>query len=303
MAVKKLLFVDTNKWLDFYRARTEASLSLLEHLDQISDQIIVTWQLEMEFKKNRHAAMIEGMQELKSAPGLARPGLFSNTKEVRAIQTAQKRSEARLKKLKAKYIKAFNSPATADPVYKICQRIFHKTDALVLRRGMPIGNTIRRLAMRRFFSGCPPRKKGDTSMGDAYNWEWMVHCAIEQNAELVIVSRDSDYGAVFDDNCYPNDHLKQEFSERVSRKRKLLLYNKVSDALEHFKVMVTETEKQEEESIVQNPSPMIENVVTKLRGGAADHSALYLAARKIYEEIVARGAGTPPTPPHPAEPK
>lgn len=51
----------------------------------------------------------------------------------------------------------------------------------------------------------------------------MIHCAKEQKAELVIVSRDSDYGVMFDNKAYINDHLKQEFSERVSKKRTLLL--------------------------------------------------------------------------------
>ena len=49
---KKLLFVDTNIWLDFYRARSEAGLSLLRHLDSIRNQIIMTYVVEMEFKKN-----------------------------------------------------------------------------------------------------------------------------------------------------------------------------------------------------------------------------------------------------------
>jgi hypothetical protein len=251
--IKKLLFVDTNIWLDFYRARTEAGLSLLKHLEQVADKIIVTSQLEMEFKKNRQAAMIEGMQELKPAQALARPGLFSDTKEMRAIHSGQKKAETRVKKLKARYVKALASPAEQDPVYKICQRIFHKEDPLVLTREMPIRKLIRRRALRRFLLGCPPRKRNDTSMGDAFNWEWMVECAISQNAELVIVSRDADYGVVFENEAYVNDHLKQEFSERVSRKRKLLLYHKVSEALRHFQIQVTEKEKQEEEAIVKTP--------------------------------------------------
>src|SRR5687768_4964771 len=115
--VTKLLFVDTNIWLDFYRARTEAGLSLLEHLDQIADKIIVTSQLEMEFKKNRLTAMKEGMQELKPTPGLSRPGFFSNAKEVRAIQSSQRMAESRLKSLKARYVRAFKSPEH-DPVYQ-----------------------------------------------------------------------------------------------------------------------------------------------------------------------------------------
>lgn len=53
MAIKNLRFVDTNIWLDFYRARKDAGLALLAHAEAVADRIIVTYQLETEFKKNR----------------------------------------------------------------------------------------------------------------------------------------------------------------------------------------------------------------------------------------------------------
>ncbi len=74
----------------------------------------------------------------------------------------------------------------------------------------------------------------------------MVHCAVAENAELVIVSRDSDFGAVFEDKVYVNDHLRQEFSERVSHKRKLLLLTRLSEALKHFAIAVTPQEVEAE---------------------------------------------------------
>lgn len=70
----------------------------------------------------------------------------------------------------------------------------------------------------------------------------MIHCAIEENAELVIVSRDTDYGVMLKQKAYINDHLKQEFQERVSKKRKILLYNRLTDALKHFNVAVSQKE-------------------------------------------------------------
>lgn len=79
----------------------------------------------------------------------------------------------------------------------------------------------------------------------------MIECALRNNGELVIVSRDADYGTVFEDKAYVNDHLKQEFGERVSTKRKLLLYTKLSDALKHFQIPVTRAEEEEEEHIIQ----------------------------------------------------
>lgn len=69
-------------------------------------------------------------------------------------------------------------------------------------------------------------------------------------AELVIVSRDSDYGVSFEGKNYVNDDLRQEFSDRVSKKRKLLLYEKLSDALKHFARPITSQEQEAESEIV-----------------------------------------------------
>jgi hypothetical protein len=247
--VKKLLFVDANIWLDFYRTRTDAGMSLLARLDSMSDRIIVTYQLEMEVKKNRQSAMIEGVQELKPLQNVSRPALFSDAAAVRSLKSNIDKADASIKKLKTRLMKALENPALYDPVYKVYQRVFHKTDGLVLARDNPIRRIIRRRAFRRFIHGCPPRKKNDTSIGDAINWEWMIECATAHTAELVIVSRDSDYGVMHDKISYINDHLRQEFSDRVSRKRKLLLYTRLSEALEHFNVEVTEAERKEEEHI------------------------------------------------------
>ena len=253
--LRKLLFVDTNIWLDFYRTRNEAGLALLKHLEAVCDSIIVTFQLESEYKKNRQAAILEGLQDLKSPGQVPRPGIFSDAKSTQVLVKSLKEADKRVKDLKLRLTKALDSPSTHDPVYQACQRIFHKTDSLVLTRDNKIKNEIRRKAFRRFMHGCPPRKKNDTSYGDAFNWEWMIHCANVQNAELVIVSRDSDFGAVFDNKVYVNDHLKQEYSERVSKKRKLLLYTRLSEALKHFSVPVSDQEAEAEIEVVRLRKP------------------------------------------------
>lgn len=249
--MKKLLFIDTNIWLDFYRARNETGLALLDHAESVCADVIVTYQLETEFKKNRQTVILESMQELKAPAQVPRPGIFSDSRASSVLTKSIKDADKRVKSLKAKLTSVLSNPSAHDPVYKACQRIFHRESALVLTRDNPVRHTIRRRAFRRFLHGCPPRKKNDTSMGDAFNWEWMIHCATEQNAELVIVTRDSDYGITFENKSYINDHLKQEFSERVSKKRKILLYSKLSDALKHFEVPVTPQEEAVEAEIVK----------------------------------------------------
>lgn len=249
--LKKILFVDTNIWLDFYRARNDAGLALLKHAEAVADSIIVTYQLESEFKKNRQAAIIEGMQELKPPGQIPRPAIFSDAKSTQILNKSLKEAEKRVKELKSRLTKALENPTANDTVYQACQRIFHKADVLTLARDNPAKLAIRRKAFRRYLHGCPPRKRNDTSFGDAFNWEWMISCANSQNAELVIVSRDSDYGATFDNKVFVNDHLRQEFSERVSKKRKLLLYTRLSEALKHFAIPVTDREINAEKEILE----------------------------------------------------
>jgi len=250
MPLRKLLFVDANIWLDFYRGRNETGLALLKHAESISNDIIVTYQLESEFKRNRHAAILEGMKELKAPSQIPRPGIFSDAQATRVIIKSFAEIEKGVKKLKTRLNRALAEPTLHDPVYQACQRIFHREESpIVLRHDNKIRNAIRRRAFRRFLHGYPPRKGSDISIGDAFNWEWMIYCAQENTADLVIVSRDGDYGTSFGDKIHVNDDLRQEFSDRVSKKRKLLLYHKLSDALKHFAVEVSPEEEQAESEI------------------------------------------------------
>lgn len=252
MPVPNLLFIDTNIWLDFYRARNETSLHLLDHVEGVASRLIVTYQLEIEFKKNRQAAMLEGIQQLKPPTPFSRPGIFSNAKDAQVIARNLKDTETRVRKMRRRMTRALENPADHDPVYKVCQRVFHKNDDLALRRDSKLKKTIRTKALRRFLHGCPPRKNSDTSMGDALNWEWMVHCAVEKKAGLVVVSRDPDYGLTLEQTSYINDHLRQEFSDRVSRKRDLLLFPLLSEALKLFEIKISAKEEEAEKELVSN---------------------------------------------------
>ena len=247
---KKLLFIDTNIWLDFYRARGDAGLKLLNHVEAIKDRVIVTYQLESEFKTNRQKVLQESWANLKAPDGLGLPNIVADAKTTKILSKDMKDAKKRVESLRKKLVRVIAKPTLHDPVYKICQRIFHRKDDITLTRSNDLRHVIRRKAFRRFLHGCPPRKRQDVSIGDAFNWEWMVHCATERNAELVIVTRDSDFGITIGDESYINDHLKQEFQERVSKKRKIRLCCRLTDALKHFNVKITTKDVQAEADIV-----------------------------------------------------
>jgi PIN domain len=65
MPADPLLFVHTNIWLDFYRSQTGAGLSLLKHLEDVKDQIVMTYQVEIEFKGNRQRIISDSYNALK----------------------------------------------------------------------------------------------------------------------------------------------------------------------------------------------------------------------------------------------
>jgi len=248
---ERILFLDTNILLDFYRSRTEAGLALLDHIDSIRDRLITSYQVEMEFKKHRQSAIIESFNALKAPPQIPRPGLFSDAATMKALKNDLERAEKRVKRLSTRLRRALLNPTTHDPVYKVAQRLFCKRDSLCLSRDMKIRYSIRRLAFKRFILGYPPRKQSDTSIGDAINWEWIIHCAVNCTAEVVIVSRDSDYGATLDSESFLNDWLEQEFKARVSRKREIRLFSRLSEALKLFAVPITQAEEQAEEEITR----------------------------------------------------
>lgn len=230
-------------------------LKLLERAEKISDRIIVTYQLENEFKKNRQAAILEGIRGLKLPEKMSHPGIFSDAREVQAIDKNLERITRQVENLKSSLVQALEEPGVHDPVYKLCERVFRKSDDLALTPGHRSTPNLRRRAFRRFLHGAPPRKADDTSIGDAFNWEWMVECAIHKKSDLVIVSRDADYGVTLDDKSYINDYLKHEFSERVGRERSVTLCTRLSKALKHFAVEVSAQEEEVEKELASSVAP------------------------------------------------
>src|SRR5439155_10326256 len=144
VAIKKLLFVDANIWLDFYRARTEAGLDLLHHAEATSEKVIVTYQLESEFKRNRQNVILETMKELKAPTQIQRPGIFSDAQAIKVVSKHLKEVEKRVAKLRSQLSRVIDNPTMYDPVYQACQRIFHREDSpIVLTRDNKLRRSIR----------------------------------------------------------------------------------------------------------------------------------------------------------------
>jgi len=248
-----LVFIDTNIYLDFYRYRNDLSLSLLRRLDDNHDRIIITAELEMEYKKNRQKVILEALHSIKpqTAGQLNIPSFLKESTYNKTSSRLVKEWNVLANKLLIRTEKLLESPGRYDPVYRILQRLFKARATCHLNRGNKIRKLIYEKAQRRYTLGYPPRKPNATSIGDSINWEWIVYCAAQCHDDIVIISRDSDYGALEKNNHYLNDWLIQEFKERVSHKRSITLTGRLSEGFTIAGITVPAAEQQAEEKSLQ----------------------------------------------------
>lgn len=271
-----LIFIDTNIFLDFYRIRkSNVSLKYLEEIEKHFDLIITSSQVEMEFKKNRQSVILESIGEVNKINNvnISVPAILSDAKAVEMIEKSKKNISKKQKELRERIEKILKNPTYNDPVFKSLQKLFsHKSD-INLNRENKLRFTIRNLAKKRFILGYPPRKKTDNSIGDAVNWEWIIRCAQNSGKHIIIVTRDSDFGCVYDNDSHLNDWLKQEFKQRISQKRKIILTDKLHKAFQLVKIPVTKEMIEEEENVI----------TTSFRN--YDSHQLQEAIRKLQERI------------------
>jgi predicted nucleic acid-binding protein len=248
------VFIDTNIFLDFYRGNKEASISLLRKIDSVKDRVISTYQVEMEFKKNRQNVLYETFKNIDFNLQLSLPAIFRDSATGKSLDSLTSDAKDKVKILKKRFSDLFYSPKLNDEVFRVLENVFHNPSEHVLTRDMKIRHEMKRLAWRRFILGYPPRKKNDTSIGDALNWEWIINCGKKYSGKIIIVSRDGDYGISIKDDVYLNDHLYQEYKERVGLKREIMLTNKLSDAFRELDVPITKQEVTAEKELVEEGS-------------------------------------------------
>jgi predicted nucleic acid-binding protein len=248
-----IIFIDTNIFLDFYRMRkSDVSMKYLQEVENHKDLIITTSQVEMEFKKNRQEVILESILEVKKNINinLNVPTILSDAKAVDMIKKSKKVIEDQQKRLKLQIERILKNPSTYDPVFQSLQKLFKFNSPINLNRENKTRFTIRKLALKRFILGYPPRKKTDNSISDAINWEWIIKSAENTGKHIIIVTRDTDFGAIYDGDSYLNDWLTQEFKQRISRRRKILITDKLSVAFKLVDVPVTKEMIEEEEKVI-----------------------------------------------------
>jgi predicted nucleic acid-binding protein len=286
--IDALIFIDTNIFLDFYRIRkSNISMKYLETIDKCKDIIITSSQVEMEFKKNRQSVIIESIGEIGkiNTTSINIPTIISDSKSVELINKSKSEIEKQKKKIKERIEKILKNPQRNDPVYKSVQRLFKYKSDLNLNRNNKLRFSLRKLALKRFILGYPPRKNDDNSIGDAINWEWIINCSVLTNKNIIIVSRDSDYGT-FDSNSggFLNDWLTQEFKERTKNKKNVILTDKLSYAFQLVEVPVSKEMIEEEEALINYPQIVSYDALLKKYKASYDINSRFAEEMRISKE-------------------
>lgn len=247
-----LIFIDTNIFLDFYRIRnSDVSIKYLDMIKENMGIIITTGQVEMEFKKNRQNVLSESLSGLSKIKmeNFSFPAIISDMDAVENVKQSRKDIEDNREAIKAKIEEFLLDPINNDIVYSSLELLFSNSSSINLNRDNEVRYKIRKLAKKRFLLGFPPRKKDDNSIGDAINWEWIVKCAVSSGKDIILVSRDSDFGCSYNGKYHLNDWLKQEFQERVGSERSIILIANLGKAFKMANLPVTEEMIKEEDSI------------------------------------------------------
>ena len=194
---------------------------------------------------------------------------MSEAEEAKRINELRKEVTEQQSKISKKIELILKSPISHDPVYDALERLFKVASKYNLNKGHESHAKIHDLALKRFMLGYPPRKKNDTSIGDAINWEWIVECAVHSEKSIIIVTRDTDYGANLKSESFINDWLQEEFKERALPGSEIFLTTRLSEAFKTINVSVSEDMVEEESRILEEhrdfgPSDNTDSVTNKI---------------------------------------
>lgn len=243
-----LIFIDTNIFLDFYRLSTDVQIEFLKLIKKNSGIIIFGTQVLMEYKKNRRKEILNTIANLKMGiENIQYPAILreNDLKSIKELQSKIK--EIHTQKIE-KFNKIYADPYAEDEVFTTVELLEDENSPYFLSERNNKSEEIYELAKKRFLCGYPPRKKDDTTLGDAINWEWTVACSISSNKDIIIVSRDGDYGKRHNGEFYLNDWLLHEFRKRTGKK--IVLTSELSKAFDLLSIQgVSEEMKSAEHAI------------------------------------------------------
>jgi hypothetical protein len=258
-AGKWLVLPDTSIALQTYESTDRNLLDNLRELAKHSDHLITTPALRDEFLRRRQAVMQKLVPVLETKSTLPIPHFASKWAESRKFQEAQKKMKEAAKAIEdateallTKWRSAMEDHEQ-DEVWKVVRLIADHHGDLALTSANPEYDMHVERARERLELGNPPQKTRGDALGDSLNWEWSLTVCAVQKANLLILTKDGDYGNVKrGDDYMPNSFLMDEFHRRVGGDRQLIVTSHTTRALEIVGEQVTEKQKQEEAKALED---------------------------------------------------
>ncbi len=226
-----LLFIDTNKYLDLYRI--DKGKELLVPLREQADHIFVTQQVLNEVQRNKIVVAAEFLKEKFQKLKLQ---TFNLPDHLSSTYTNQRQDILDQMSKIIKDVKKVNTKVDAWEL-SILKQISCSEDevskALSSIFANPVPHTSEELqrARERKELGNPPGK-GAGSIGDQLNWEQIL-TNFKGKKRLWIISRDSDYGIIHDDQSFLNRFLYEELCKIVPAPE-VYLFGDLATGIKHF---------------------------------------------------------------------
>jgi Mg2+ and Co2+ transporter CorA len=231
LADDSLLFIDANKYLDLYRI--DKGKKLLAPLGEQVDYIFVTQQVFSEVQRNKILVAAEFLRQKSKELKLQTfnlPDHLSSTSIDHRNDILQQMSEI------AQKIKNINAEIDAlvlgimeqisrseDEVSKALSPIFAKS---VLHSPQELQRARDRREL-----GNPPGKSTNP-IGDQLTWEQIL-TQFEGKKRLWIISRDGDYGTVYNGKGFLNRFLYDELCN-IASEPEVYLFEDIVEGLRHF---------------------------------------------------------------------
>ena len=248
------IYVDTNRYLDFYRIARD-KLHPFDEFEKYKGRLVITDQTYSEFRRNRVCQLNNLIKQLEACMNVSRP--HDKVLQLTGSSELTELLEAYLRK--AKEVKRKLEELLDENKDPVAKKFFSLAHDKAIQRLIVDDEAIRKAHNRKLL-GDPPTSKDKYTIGDEVIWELLL---FHMKEDLIIVTRDS----TFKDNL---PFLSAEYKDRT--KKKLLL---VTDTFSTALAKVGETpsdeliaaEKKEEE---HRPPPLdwlpIDNSDYVLRG-------------------------------------
>lgn len=225
------IYIDANKFLDFYRVNDQAVIATLTALGQVAGSVFVTSQIVGEVNRNKLQVALKHMGAFRSQYEAIQldPEPWYLHKESTKTGAFKVKKHSTLKSELADKIESFAMEVTksTDVISKHLKPVFDSARDSLSKEAI-----LSKARLRREL-GHPPGKKGDP-LGDQLSWEQLLD-ALVAGDQLWVVSADSDYSCDCGSSRFLNPYLMNDVVTKTRSSDKVYCFDNLADALADFK--------------------------------------------------------------------